>query len=184
MVLRGDLQYGVTETVSGIAAECWAWLCRESWNPFLGAIFAGIFGGVFALYGARIGGCYVLRSLEEQRRRDRIAAGRALSSELENNITSAAALAAAGIDAPRAYLTFRPSFSRLVLDDRLTLLSELLTTSEFFTLTSTYATAQASFELLEMQARRDKDFTMGAMQKFAEHALDFATAAEIVAGYV
>jgi hypothetical protein len=40
-----------------------------------------VFGGVFALLGAIIGGRYVLRSMEEQRQRDRLAAGRASPRE-------------------------------------------------------------------------------------------------------
>jgi hypothetical protein len=64
-----------------LAVEFWAWLCRVSWNPLFGAILGGVFGGVFALLGAIIGGRYVLRSMEEQRQRDRLAAGRASPRE-------------------------------------------------------------------------------------------------------
>lgn len=117
--------------VNCVAVEFWAWLRWVSWNPLFGAILGGIFGGVFALLGAIIGGRYVLRSIEEQQRHDRLAAGRALSTELENNLASAVTQAIAGRNKPRDYLTFRPSISRRVLDDWLTLLSELLAPSEF-----------------------------------------------------
>lgn len=164
-----------------LAVELWAWLCRVSWNPLFGAILAGIFGGVFALLGAIIGGRYVLRSMDEQRRRDRLAAGRAVSTELEFNLASAVTLVVAGQNKPRDYLVWRPTFSRRVFDDRLSLLSELLTPTEFFSLSSTYATATASFLLLEAQARRGAEFTTGAVKKFAEHAEEFGIAARVVA---
>jgi hypothetical protein len=106
-----------------LAVEFLTWLCRASWNP--------LFGGVCALFGAIFGGRYVLRSMEEQRRRDRLAAGRALSAELELNVHTAATLVIAGRDKPRDYLTVRPSMSRTALDERLTFLSDLLTPSEF-----------------------------------------------------
>ena len=153
------------------AVEFWAWLCRVSWNPLFEAILGGIFGGVFALVGAIIGGRYVLRSMKEQRRLDGLAAGRALSAELELNVTSAVALVVGGRNKPRDYLTFRPPFSRQVFDDRLTLLSELLTPSDFRSLTSVYAAATASFLLLEVQARRGEEFTPGAVKKFTEHGV-------------
>jgi hypothetical protein len=171
-----DLHY-----VASLGVEFWTWLCRVSWNPLFGAILGGIFGGIFALLGAIIGGRYVLRSMDEQRRRDRLAAGRALSAELELNIASAVTLVVAGRNKPRDYLIWRPSFSRRVFDDRLTLLSELLTPSEFLSLTSIYATAAASFLLLEAQARRGVEFTPGAVKKFMEHAEEFAIASRVVA---
>jgi hypothetical protein len=167
-----------------VGVELWGWLCRVSWNPLFGAILGGIFGGVFALLGAIIGGRYVLQSIEEQRRHDRLAAGRALSSELENNLASVVTLSIAGRNKPRDYLTFRPSFSRRVFDDRLTLLSELLGPSEFFSLTSLYARAAASFLLLEVQADRGADFTPGAVKQFADHAEEFAIAGRVVASRV
>jgi hypothetical protein len=167
-----------------LAVEFWAWLCRVSWNPLFGAILGGVFGGVFALLGAIIGGRYVLRSMEEQRQRDRLAAGRALSAELELNVVAAATLVMAGRDKPRDYLVVRPSMSRTALDDRLTLLSELLTPSEFIKLSALYARAWMSFSLLESQARRGADFTPGAAKKFAEHAEEFAIAARAVASCV
>ena len=74
--------------------------------------------------------------MKEQRRLDGLAAGRALSAELELNVTSAVALVVGGRNKPRDYLTFRPPFSRQVFDDRLTLLSELLTPSDFRSLIS------------------------------------------------
>ncbi len=163
------------------AVEFWAWLCRVSWNPLFGAILGGIFGGVFALLGAIMGGRYVLRSMEEQRRRDRLAAGRALSAEIELNFASTVSLVVAGRNKPRDYIMFRPSLSRRVFDDRLTLLSELLTPSEFLSLFSMYATAAASFVLLEAQARRGAEFTTGAVKKFTEHAEEFAIAARVLA---
>jgi hypothetical protein len=171
-------------TLYCVAGQFWGWLCRVSWNPLFGAILGGIFGGVFALLGAIIGGRYVLRSIEEQRRHDRLAAGRALSSELENNFASAVTLAIAGRNKPQDYLTFRPSLSRRVLDDRLALLSELLPPSEFFNLTSLYARATAAFSLLEFQAHRGADFTPGAVKTFSEHAEEFAIAACVVASRV
>jgi hypothetical protein len=75
------------------------------------------FGGIFALLGAIIGARYVLRSIEEQRRRDRLAAGRALSAELELNIANVVALVVAGRNKPRDYLMLRPSLSRRAFDD-------------------------------------------------------------------
>lgn len=170
--------------IASLGVEFWAWLCRVSWNPLFGAILGGIFGGIFALIGAIIGGRYVLRSMEEQRRRDKLATGRALSAELELNIASAVTLVAAGRNKPRDYLIFRPSLSRRVFDDRLSLLSELLTPAEFLSLTSMYAKAAASFLLLETEASRGAEFTPGAAKKFTEHAEEFAIAAQVVASRV
>jgi hypothetical protein len=177
--IGSDLHY-----IALIGAEFWAWLYRVSWNPLFGAIFGGIYGGVFALLGAIVGGRYVLRSMEEQRRRDRLAAGRALSAELELNSASAVTLVVAGRKRPRDYLTWRPLLSRRAFDDRLTLLSELLAPSEFLSVTSVYARAAASFSLLEAEARRGGEFTPGAVKKFTEQAEEFAIAARVVASHV
>jgi hypothetical protein len=119
--------------------------------------------------------------MEEERRRERLAAGRALSAELEFNLASTVTLVIAGRDKPRDYLVWRPPFSRRVFDDRLALLSELLTPTEFFSLSSRYSTAAASFSLLEAQANREAEFTIGAVKKFTEHAEQFAIAARVVA---
>ena len=99
-------------------------------------------------------------------------------------MVAAATLVIAGRDNPRDYLVVRPSMSRTALDDRLTLLSELLPPSEFINLCSLYARAWLSFSLLESQARRGADFTPGAATKFAEHAEQFAMAARAVASRV
>lgn len=163
-----------------MAVEFWEFLCRTSWNPIFGAIVSAL----AALAGAYIGGHYVLRAMEKARERDRFAAGRALSAELELNFQATVTLAIGGREDPDSYLTFRPPLARRVFDDRLTALSELLMPSEFRSLVALYAGASASFLLLETQAQRRAPFTPGAMGKFSEYAQEFAVAARVIAGRV
>ena len=143
--------------------ELGSWLCRVSWNPLFGSVLGSFFAGLFALLGAIIGGRYVLRSIDDQRKRERLAAGRAVSAELELNLAGTATLAVAGRAQPLGYLVSRPKLLRTAFDDRLTLMSELLKPSEFFSLASLYAQASASFALLETQAQRGVEFTPGAI---------------------
>jgi len=160
------------------------WMYRWSWNPFFGAILASISGGAFALLGAVIGGRYVIQSMMVQRHLDRIAAGRALSAELQLNLATAVALATSGRTNPRDYLVFRPPLHRSAFDDRLALLSELLTPHEFFQSASVYARASASFLELEGEALRGAEFTPEAEKTFTALAEEFAVAAGLVAARV
>lgn len=153
---------------------------RVPWNVLLGPIL-GIFA---ALIGAIIGGRYVLRTMEVQRNLDRLAAGRALSAELELNIVATATLAIAGYQKPHDYLLVRPPLMRAAFDDRLTLLSELLSPAAFLSLVSLYARAALSFSLLETQAGRGAEFTTGAVSTFTSHAEEFAIAAQAIAALV
>ncbi len=166
------------------ASELWTLVQRASWNPLCGAIIGGIFGGIFALIGAIIGGRYVLRSVAEARRFDRLAAGRALSVELDLNVASTATLSAVGRAKTEDYLTFRPLLIRAVFDSRLALFSELLSAPQFYSLVSLYARASASFSLLETEAKRGAPFSRGAVEKFKSLAEEFAIAARQVATYV
>ena len=81
---------------------------------FLEPLWAGIFSGLFALLGAVIGGKFVLRSMKIQRSLDQLAAGRALSTELEMNLTAMATLAIVGRANPLEYLTPRPLYKELL----------------------------------------------------------------------
>src|SRR2546428_278190 len=78
----------------------WQFLERETWNPLLG----GMIGG---LVGAFIGGRYVLLAPARERELDKIAAGRALSAELEQNVVAAVAIVA-GRSKPLDYIVWRP----------------------------------------------------------------------------
>lgn len=158
----------------------WEFLRWASWNP----LWAGIFSGVFALMGAVIGGRYVLRSIEAQRRLDRLAAGRALSIELDLNLAATASLAIAGRTKPLDYLTFSPVLMLNVFDTRLTLFSALLGPAEFRALVSLYARASSSFSLLEIMHARQQAFTAGAVGKFTELSDEFALAARSIASIV
>ncbi len=162
-------------------SDFWPCLYRLSWNPLIGGVLSAFFAGVFALFGAIIGGRYVLRSMADQRRFERLAAGRALSAELELNVAGAAALAIAGKSKPMDYLVTRPPLLRAAFDQRLTLISELLEPIHFISLASLYARAGASFSLLETQARRGVPFTPGAVEQFSAHAEEFALAAHALA---
>jgi hypothetical protein len=148
-----------------------------SWNPLLAGIIGGVIGCVFALAGAAL-------LLRKQRRLGREAAGRALLAEIEQNLQTAAALAIAWRDNPRGYLPWRPTLSRATFDARLFLFSELLSPSEFRSLCVLYASATASFSMLEVTAGRGLDFTAGAVDRFTELAEGFAKAARLVASYV
>ena len=139
------------------ADRFWSFLCWASWNP----LWAGLFGGLFALMGAVIGGKFVLQSVKTQREVDRRAAGRALSAELEMNLAAVASLTISGRAKPLDYLTYQPPLMRAVLDDRLTLFSELLSPSEFQALVSLYARASASYSLLDDIRQRSQPFTPG-----------------------
>ncbi len=168
-------------TTAEIAAvRFWKLLCWISWNP----LWAGIFSGLFALLGAVIGGKFVLRSMKIQRSLDQLAAGRALSTELEMNLTAMATLAIVGRANPLDYLEFAPALQRTVVDDRLTLLSELLSPPEFQALVALYARASASFSLLTVIQRRAQPFTAGAVTKFTELAEEFALTARYVGAKV
>jgi hypothetical protein len=119
--------------------------------------------------------------MKQERKRDRIAAGRAVSVELEANLLITVAMAAAGCSELDEEFLFHPSLARKAFDDRLPLMSELLTAREFQSLAAVYAGATALFSLLETERGRAASLTAESNQQFRKLAEQFAKVASQLA---